>query len=97
MTNRAKTYPEYLKSPHWQRLSRRIRDRDNFTCRLCNATDCELHVHHSVYRGWYNEEDGDLVTLCATCHRVHHATQKVVKARRWAKVFRLARLVFEVL
>jgi hypothetical protein len=52
----------------------RILKRDSFRCRICGRRpddypDIELHVHH--VRPWSKgglTEDGNLITLCSTCH-----------------------------
>lgn len=86
MTNRAKTYPEYLRSPHWQDLKRRALKRDRHHCQLCNDTETVLHVHHKFYRdSWYDTKIGDLITLCARCHLAFHAPTRFLEARWWAK------------
>lgn len=58
------------------RLSRRIFERDSFTCVLCKNKGCQLNAHHILpFRG--NEElvyeETNLVTLCRECHfEVHN-------------------------
>lgn len=58
------------------RLSRKIFERDSFTCVLCNDKGCQLNAHHILpFRG--NEElvyeETNLVTLCRECHfEVHN-------------------------
>ena len=52
----------------------RILERDGYKCRICGRSpernvDIELHVHH--VRPWAERgltEDGNLITLCHTCH-----------------------------
>lgn len=53
----------------------RILKRDGFRCRICGRkpadyTDIELHVHHirPFVEGGLTE-DGNLITLCHTCHK----------------------------
>lgn len=65
-------YSEKLKDPRWQQKRLRIMERDNFTCRLCGATDKPLHVHHCGYDKGVNPwdyEDERLLTLCERSHR----------------------------
>lgn len=58
------------------RLSKRIFERDCFTCVICSTKGCELNAHHILpFRG--NEElvyeETNLVTLCRDCHfEVHN-------------------------
>jgi len=52
----------------------RILKRDNLRCRICGRSpndyvDVELHLHHVVPWGIGGlTEDGNLVTVCGTCH-----------------------------
>jgi len=66
-----KTYSEKLKDPRWQKVRLAVLSRDNFTCRDCDDTTEELHVHHCFYRKgnpWDTETDF-LLTLCKPCHQ----------------------------
>lgn len=65
-------YKEYINSIAWKNKAKKIRRRDGFVCRLCNAKNKELHVHHSTYQRLGRELDNDLITLCAPCHRKFH-------------------------
>ncbi len=53
----------------------RILKRDDFRCRICGRrpadyTDIELHVHHiRPFSEGGLTEDGNLITLCHTCHK----------------------------
>jgi hypothetical protein len=64
-------YAEKLKDPRWQKKRLKILERDNWTCKICFATDKTLHVHHLFY--FRNKEpwevhDGFLITVCEDCH-----------------------------
>jgi hypothetical protein len=64
-------YSEKLKDPRWQKKRLEIFSRDNFTCQYCNNTESTLIVHHLHY--YPNTEpweycNGQLITLCETCH-----------------------------
>jgi len=78
------TYTEYLQTDHWQRRRTATLERDGYTCQHCGATDTELHVHHLVYRGWYNELASDLITLCADCHEKEHDMERARLHWTWA-------------
>ena len=58
------------------RISRKIFERDSFTCAICSSKGGELNAHHILpFRG--NEElvyeETNLVTLCRDCHfEVHN-------------------------
>ena len=45
-------YIEEGKSVEWQRKSHKIQIRDNYTCRVCGATNKQVQVHHT----WYNQD-----------------------------------------
>lgn len=65
------TYAEQLKSPKWQKLRLEVLQHDNFTCKMCGATDKQLHVHHGAYISGYKVWDYEpwlLHTLCNECH-----------------------------
>lgn len=65
-------YKSYINSEAWKSLAKKIRKRDGFRCRLCNAADTELHVHHSTYERLGCEAGNDLITLCKNCHSKFH-------------------------
>lgn len=71
------TYKEQLRSPKWQRLQSQIRERDNYKCQLCGATDSFLHVHHLYYspgaKVWEYDQEA-LTTLCEDCHKAAHTS-----------------------
>jgi hypothetical protein len=69
----AKTYPEKLRDPRWQRLRLEIFNRDEWKCRKCDDGRTELQVHHRYYQTggvqpWEYPHDA-LLTLCAPCHK----------------------------
>jgi len=59
---------------NWVKISRRIRDRDDFTCKLCGccARTRVLHVHHIDW-DTRNNSSLNLVTVCTSCHNGIHA------------------------
>lgn len=73
------------RGPHWQKIKRDIRERDNYTCQKCGVNELELdsglflHVHHIIpYRffdGNHTEanKESNLITLCPYCHRKEDA------------------------
>jgi hypothetical protein len=69
-------YHKYLKSSKWKEVSRLIKVRDKWTCRLCNS-GLDLNVHHRSYKyiGRESESLIDLITLCQRCHSLFHATE----------------------
>jgi 5-methylcytosine-specific restriction endonuclease McrA len=57
----------------WDNLSESIRQRDNHTCQRCGQqqTIRLLDVHHiEPYRLTRNNHPDNLITLCASCHKV---------------------------
>lgn len=70
-------YEKYLKNrlsyvdlKAWQRISRQVFKRDNYTCFYCGKTGCQLEVDHKlpVSRGGSSTLD-NLVTACRHCNR----------------------------
>lgn len=65
------TYIEKLKSPEWQKKRLEILKRDEFTCKMCNSKDKQLHVHHKFYifdKDPWSYDNQSLITLCYDCH-----------------------------
>ena len=60
--------------PHWKDLSRRTRQRDNWTCQQCGWRAVGrnrrfLHAHHIVPRGQGGADIlANLTSLCLECH-----------------------------
>lgn len=70
-------YAEYLKTEHWQEVRKRMLKRAGGRCQVCNRAGVSLHVHHRTYERRGQEEYGDLIVLCADCHRTFHENGKV--------------------
>jgi hypothetical protein len=90
-----KLYREKLKDPRWQKRRLDILNRDEFRCRLCNAGDETLHVHHKHYSYWkdpWDYKDNELITLCEDCHEKHHSKSLYPvpegKSLAWLKIGR---------
>lgn len=64
-------YQDYIKSPEWLSLRKRILSTRNY-CEVCGAKDCELHLHHKTYENFKHEKDEDLQVLCFDCHSKIH-------------------------
>ena len=59
-----------------------VLDRDNYTCQHCHgkSKDSRLHVHHILYRrDGGSDDEGNLITLCETCHTALHHNQISIK------------------
>ena len=64
-------YAEKLKDPRWQKKRLEVFSRDQWTCRLCDAKDKSLNIHHIFYIKGFEPWDypsGLLITLCCDCH-----------------------------
>lgn len=58
--------------PDWTpELRERIYKRDAYRCRLCEGPGPMLQVHH-IDGDRTNNEDANLLTLCAACHLAYH-------------------------
>ncbi len=71
-----KTYAQLLRDPRWQRKRLEIMERDNYTCRRCEATDKTLNVHHTYYEKGlmpWQYPNGSLYTFCEDCHKAEGA------------------------
>ena len=61
----------YLDSKAWQKLRKKVFDRDNNECVYCGSMD-SLNCHHITYARLGNEKLSDLTTLCRECHGELH-------------------------
>ena len=53
-----------------------VLNRDDYTCQYCKGKrkDSKLEVHHIVFRSQRgSDEEGNLITLCHTCHKALHS------------------------
>lgn len=68
-------YWKKLQDPRWQRKRLEILNRDNFTCRDCNAVDKQLQIHHCFYEKGdpWDTPDYFLLTLCEDCHPIRQS------------------------
>ena len=60
-------YKKQIKHPKWQKKRLEILERDEYTCRLCNDKDTQLHVHHKYYNNkikYWEYSDNCYITLC---------------------------------
>jgi restriction endonuclease Mrr len=70
---RAMPYREYLRTPEWRRTRAAALVRAGSCCSLDVTHTDDLEVHHRTYERLGDELAADLVVLCRTCHRLHHA------------------------
>ena len=65
------SYKEYLKSPEWRKIRKRILKRANYKCELCKVAKA-YQVHHKHYKNIFKEKDKDLLAVCGVCHQDKH-------------------------
>lgn len=68
-------YKEQAKDERWINRSKKIMQRDNFTCQLCGKKHVRLNVHHIKYlKGidYWDYPDELLMTVCEVCHAKIH-------------------------
>lgn len=70
-------YREYLQTPEWQQRRKVHLDAAGGRCQLCNR-DSRLQVHHRTYKNRGSEKFGDLIVLCAGCHKHFHEGRRVL-------------------
>jgi len=59
---------EYYQSDEWKEISSKIRERDNYCCKIC-GTGGKVEVHHIIPKSIGGTEDEtNLITLCKDCH-----------------------------
>ncbi len=57
------------------RWAKQVKERDGYTCRVCNKYGVYLHSHHLNSYDMFIEQRYDInngVTLCHTCHKSLH-------------------------
>jgi hypothetical protein len=77
---------ELFSSKEWRKVSKMVRTRDNNTCQRCNKntnvwTWIIFHIHHIVpfCIKELRLDVGNLVLLCAQCHRFVHSKKNINK------------------
>lgn len=73
--HREMEYCEYLQSPLWKKIRRRVLKRDRGICQLCQAKATE--VHHRSYDTdvMLGKNDAGCISLCEKCHHSIEFTQ----------------------
>jgi 5-methylcytosine-specific restriction endonuclease McrA len=68
----AADYADYLKSPLWRTIRRRVLKRDGNVCRRCGGK--ATRVHHRSYADevMAGNDDRQLASICEGCHNVIH-------------------------
>ena len=70
-------YKEYLQTHHWQKIRKIKLAEAEYRCQFCNASKCQLNVHHRTYKNLGHEKLNDLVVLCRTCHKLFHKERRL--------------------
>jgi 5-methylcytosine-specific restriction endonuclease McrA len=67
-----KISPSRLDPKSYRKLPRQILERDGWRCQNCGSMQ-NLQVHHQEFRSHSgNDEEQNLITLCAGCHAQVH-------------------------
>ena len=66
-----RSYDEYLRSEHWQKLRKKILASAKKRCQRCGLP-AVLQVHHKTYDNMGHERDDDLLAVCRECHDTIH-------------------------
>lgn len=76
--NGTRTRP-IAKAYFWRKITKKIRERDEYTCQLCGKLQISpsLHVHHIVPDRMFSPDilhlansETNLISLCSKCHRM---------------------------
>jgi len=73
----------YTKDFNW-RLKKKIKERDNYKCQMCDVNESTvkqtnkqgLHVHHIDYNK-RNSSPDNLISLCPSCHAVTNGSREI--------------------
>jgi 5-methylcytosine-specific restriction endonuclease McrA len=76
-----------LELASYRRVWMKVLTRDGWRCQICGSSS-NLHVHHIMRRSsLVNDEEENLITLCASCHcaahgqlREGHYPKKILRA-----------------
>ena len=68
-----------------KRLKRKIRNRENFSCKICNKTEKELKRRLDIHHIDYNKKNNNENNLVALCHKCHMKTN--YRRNYWKKEF----------
>jgi 5-methylcytosine-specific restriction endonuclease McrA len=74
--NLLKQTPFRLAECEYQELRKRVLRRDGWRCQSCGSMT-NLEVHHHQFRSHSGEDqEGNLITLCNSCHSAEHDQDK---------------------
>lgn len=75
LTAPTNVYPE-----NWAEISRRLKEKHNYTCQECGKQSQSVQVHHKNELKWDCRE-ANLEVLCRTCHQAKH-NHKIPQIKR---------------
>lgn len=89
-------YKTYLQSPHWQETRGKKLSAHPY-CQICKSTK-GLNIHHKKYthKGQsilYREKKTQLLTLCASCHKLVHKYLGIEYHKLNKRILRIKRLI----
>jgi len=59
----------------YDQLRKQVLQRDGWKCQVCGSRQ-NLHVHHQQLRSQQgDDENSNLITLCAACHEAQHRSR----------------------
>lgn len=67
-----------LNSLEWQKLRKKILQRDEYTCQYCGFKSKKYQIVHHIDGNPQNNSDDNLVVICQMCNLVEHAGQGCV-------------------
>lgn len=68
-------YNAHMRSPKWYRFRKRIIQRADGRCEMCNYPTATFEVHHVTYENFGRELEMDVLALCHACHTKIHADE----------------------
>lgn len=75
--SRKRRYKNYMQSKEWRALRKRVLERDEYKCAVCNSKN-NLEVHHLFYEDdIYNGKLYQMITLCKKHHKQLHKARKL--------------------
>jgi RNase P subunit RPR2 len=72
-------YEEYLQTEYWKKFAHNAREKADYSCQECGASNCVLHVHHLTYERRGRERYEDVKVLCRSCHEKVHGRKFSIK------------------
>ncbi len=67
-----------LDSLEWQKLRKKILERDEYACQYCGFKSQKYQIVHHIDGNPQNNSDDNLVVICQMCNLVEHAGQGCV-------------------